>query len=147
MATWALGHRKQGRTILFVHHSGKNGAQRGTSKREDILDSVLALKRPADYSPVEGASFEVHFEKHRNDKGDSAKPFEARLGDVNGAPAWTVGDLEEWKRREGACSERARHECARDRHGAWSPPLYRLPAPQGGREMSHRQRLVACRVP
>lgn len=95
VASWALSHRKQGRTILFVHHSGKNGAQRGTSKREDILDTVIALKRPGDYSPVEGARFEVHFEKHRNDKGDSAKPFEARLEDVKGAQTWTMCDLED----------------------------------------------------
>lgn len=26
------------------------------------------------------ARFEFHFEKHRNDKGDSANPFEAQLG-------------------------------------------------------------------
>lgn len=99
VATWALSHRKKGRTILFVHHSGKNGAQRGTSKREDILDTVIALKRPGDYSPTEGARFEVHFEKHRNDKGDSAKPFEARLGeDARGNPVWTMCDLEDGSR-------------------------------------------------
>jgi len=99
VATWALSHRKRGRTILFVHHSGKNGAQRGTSKREDILDTVIALKRPGDYSPTEGARFEVHFEKHRNDKGDSAKTFEARLGeDGSGKPQWTMCDLEEGSR-------------------------------------------------
>ena len=81
---------------LFIHHSGKNGAQRGTSRREDILDTVIALKRPGDYSPTEGARFEVHFEKHRNDKGDSAKTFEARLGeDDSGQPQWTMCDLEE----------------------------------------------------
>jgi hypothetical protein len=97
--TWALSHRKEGRTILFIHHSGKNGAQRGTSRREDILDTVIALKRPGDYSPTEGARFEVHFEKHRNDKGDSAKTFEARLGeDVRGQPVWTMCDLEEGSR-------------------------------------------------
>jgi hypothetical protein len=99
VATWALSHRKLGRTILFVHHSGKNGAQRGTSKREDILDTVISLKRPGDYSPTEGARFEVHFEKHRNDKGDSAQAFEARLGeDVRGKPVWSMCDLEEGSR-------------------------------------------------
>ena len=65
-------------------------------EREDILDTVIALKRPGDYSPTEGARFEVHFEKHRNDKGDSAKPFEARLTeDVRGNPVWTMCDLED----------------------------------------------------
>ncbi|MGA8698620.1 MAG: AAA family ATPase, partial [Xanthobacteraceae bacterium] len=47
---WALRHRRAGRSIIFVHHAGKNGVQRGTSKREDVLDTVIVLKRPADYS-------------------------------------------------------------------------------------------------
>ena len=34
---WALSKRAQGKSVLFVHHAGKNGQQRGTSKREDIL--------------------------------------------------------------------------------------------------------------
>ena len=28
---WALVHRRAGRAILFAHHAGKGGAQRGTS--------------------------------------------------------------------------------------------------------------------
>jgi hypothetical protein len=41
---WALRQRAQGRSVLFIHHSGKGGAQRGTSKREDVLDTVISLK-------------------------------------------------------------------------------------------------------
>jgi hypothetical protein len=76
---WALRQRQQGRSVLFVHHSGKGGAQRGTSKREDILDTVISLKRPAEYNPADGAVFEVHFEKTRDMHGEDAQPFEARL--------------------------------------------------------------------
>lgn len=50
---------------MFIHHAGKSGAQRGTSKREDVLDTVVALKRPGDYVTSQGARFEVHFEKAR----------------------------------------------------------------------------------
>ena len=50
---WMLGHRRAGRSILFDHHAGKGGGQRGTSKREDVLDSVIALRRPSDYRPEE----------------------------------------------------------------------------------------------
>jgi hypothetical protein len=39
----------RGRSVVFVHHAGKGGAQRGTSRREDVLDSVIALRRPQDY--------------------------------------------------------------------------------------------------
>ena len=62
---WGLRHRRCGRSIIFVHHANKNGMQRGTSKREDVLDTVIVLKRPADYTPEHGARFEVHFEKSR----------------------------------------------------------------------------------
>jgi hypothetical protein len=40
----------------------------------------FALRRPEDYSPEQGARFEVHFEKLRNRvEGDGAAPFEAKL--------------------------------------------------------------------
>lgn len=93
---WALRQRQQGRSVLFVHHSGKNGAQRGTSKREDILDTVMTLKRPSDYNPADGAVFEVHFEKTRDMRGDEATPFEARLQtDAMGQSAWTFNSVED----------------------------------------------------
>jgi hypothetical protein len=93
---WALRQRQLGRSVLFVHHSGKGGAQRGTSKKEDILDTVLTLKRPADYNPAEGAVFEVHFEKTREMHGDEAQPFEARLqADEAGQAIWTFKSVED----------------------------------------------------
>ena len=39
---------------------------KGTSRREDTLDTVIALRRPEDYSPEQGARFEIHLEKLRN---------------------------------------------------------------------------------
>lgn len=93
---WALRQRQQGRSVLFVHHSGKGGAQRGTSKKEDILDTVLTLKRPADYNPADGAVFEVHFEKTRDMHGDDAQPFEARLQtDEQGQSTWSFNSVED----------------------------------------------------
>jgi len=76
---WALQQRAAGRSVLFVHHAGKGGQQRGTSRREDVLDTVLSLRRPVDYCPDQGAVFEVHFEKARGIYGDDVKPVEARL--------------------------------------------------------------------
>jgi hypothetical protein len=76
---WALRQRAKGRSVLFIHHSGKTEAQRGTSRREDVLDTMIALKRPADYHPEQGAVFEVHFEKARGLYGDDVKPIEATL--------------------------------------------------------------------
>lgn len=90
VAEWALKHRRAGRAVMFIHHSGKSGAQRGTSKREDLLDVVINLRRPADYREADGAVFTVHFEKARSLTGEDIAPIEARLeqlmGDVQG---WT----------------------------------------------------------
>jgi putative DNA primase/helicase len=88
---WALRLRARGISVLFIHHSGKDGKQRGTSRREDVLDTVIGLRRPADYSPDAGASFEVHFEKARGCHGEDVRPFEARLQDGQ----WLMKDLED----------------------------------------------------
>jgi putative DNA primase/helicase len=87
--SWALAHRRAGHSILFIHHSGKGGLQRGTSRREDVLDTVIALKRPDDYHADQGARFEVHFEKARGFHGGDARPFEARYEERNDAAMWT----------------------------------------------------------
>jgi putative DNA primase/helicase len=93
---WALRQRSAGRSVLFVHHAGKGGNQRGTSKREDVLDTVINLKRPIDYNPSEGASFEVHFEKTRGFSGEDAEPLSCRLGyDQHNNPAWLYSRLED----------------------------------------------------
>jgi hypothetical protein len=90
---WALAHRRAGRSVLFIHHSGKGGLQRGTSRREDVLDTVLGLRRPSDYTPDQGARFEVVFEKARGLYGDDAQVFEARYVERNGAAIWTRTEI------------------------------------------------------
>ncbi len=80
MQNWLLRLRRRGIAVLLVHHAGTNGRQRGTSRREDALDTVIALRRPEDYFPEQGARFEVHFEKLRHRvEGEEATSFEARL--------------------------------------------------------------------
>src|SRR5262249_26858531 len=96
--TWALRHRRQGRAVILLHHAGKTGAQRGTSKREDVLDTVISLRHPADYSPDQGARFEVHFEKCRGFYGDGAQPFEARYEVRDGAALWTRTEITDAER-------------------------------------------------
>ncbi len=92
---WLLDLRRRGISVLLIHHGGKNGDQRGASKREDILDTVIQLKHPEDYSPSEGARFEVHITKGRGLFGDDAEPYEARLETVEGRAAWTTKTLED----------------------------------------------------
>ena len=91
---WLLRLRRQGLTIILVHHSGKGRTQRGTSKREDILDVVIALRVPTDYEPSEGARFQVHFEKARGLAGRDVESFEAALTLSDDKAVWTVQNLE-----------------------------------------------------
>ena len=94
MQNWLLKLRRQGVSVLLVHHAGTNGRQRGTSRREDALDTVIALRRPEDYSPDEGARFEIHFEKLRNRvDGAGAIPFEACVKNVGTGIRWSLSDL------------------------------------------------------
>lgn len=79
ISEWALRMRASGRSVIFIHHSGKGGQQRGTSRREDILDTVIALRPPNDYDPAQGARFEVHYEKARSMFGSDVTPIEAHL--------------------------------------------------------------------
>jgi putative DNA primase/helicase len=62
-----------------------------------VLDTVIGLRRPEDYSPEQGARFEIHYEKIRHRAGGAA-PFEATAKPFvseNGAAglAWTNRDL------------------------------------------------------
>ena len=80
MQNWLLKLRRRGISVLLIHHAGVNGRQRGTSRREDALDSVIALRQPEDYSPEQGARFEIHFEKLRNRvERAGTEPFEVSL--------------------------------------------------------------------
>ena len=97
MQNWLIGLRRKGIAVLLVHHAGTNGRQRGTSRREDALDTVIALRRPEDYSPEQGARFEVHFEKLRNRvESDGAVSFEAKLeslADGRDGVRWSAHDV------------------------------------------------------
>jgi putative DNA primase/helicase len=95
LQSWLLNLRKKGISLLFVHHAGKGGNQRGTSKKEDILDTVIVLRKPNDYDQREGARFEVHYEKARGFYGDAAKAFEACLKGEPGKMTWQVQEMED----------------------------------------------------
>ncbi len=87
--------RRLGIAVLIVHHANKQGHQRGTSRREDIVDLVMAIRRPADYQPSEGARFELHFEKTRSLYGAAIDPIEARLAvDADGRAHWSWSKAE-----------------------------------------------------
>lgn len=93
---WLIKLRQRNVSTLLVHHAGKGGGQRGTSRKEDILDTVIALKKSSDYTPEKGAKFSVLLEKCRGFSGDEAKPFEASLlGNIEDGFIWSSESLED----------------------------------------------------
>ncbi|BEQ16023.1 AAA family ATPase [Desulfoferula mesophila] len=94
--SWLLVQRRAGRSVLLVHHAGKGGQQRGTSAREDILDTVISLTRPSDYQTSDGARFVVNLTKARGLTGQQADPFEVAITDLpTGGLGWAVKDLKD----------------------------------------------------
>jgi putative DNA primase/helicase len=94
---WLLELRRRGISALLVHHQGKAGDQRGTSAREDILDTVVSFRRPKDYQSEQGARFEVHLTKARGIVGADAQSFEAQLFTEGSALSWVTRTLEDAK--------------------------------------------------
>ncbi len=94
VADWILSLRRRGMAVILTHHAGKGGQQRGTSKREDLLDVVIGLSRPSDYEPSQGAVFVAEFTKARNLAGDEAESLELQLGGTDEQAAWTWRTVE-----------------------------------------------------
>ncbi len=92
---WFLDLRRRGISVLMIHHSNKAGTQRGTSRKEDLLDTVITLKKPENYDSREGARFEVHYEKARGFYGEEAAPFEAWLKEEQGKMTWHIRNIED----------------------------------------------------
>ena len=46
-----LSYAGRARALLFVAHAGKSKQQRGTSKKEDVMDVVIKLGHTQDYQP------------------------------------------------------------------------------------------------
>lgn len=61
---WLLSLRKRGISVLLIHHDNKSGKQRGTSSKEDILDTVIHLQKLKDETCA-GAAFSMQFTKNR----------------------------------------------------------------------------------
>lgn len=100
IADWMLRLRRRGIAVLLVHHAGKGGQQRGTSKKEDLLDVVIGLSRPKDYSPDQGAVFVADFTKARNLTGDDAQSVELALSGDDTHAVWA------WRNAETATYDR-----------------------------------------
>jgi putative DNA primase/helicase len=90
---WLLALRRRGITVVMAEHTGRNGLPRGTSRREDVLDVVLVLRRPADYRSEEGARVDLRWSKARGLTDDVVSPCEARLRVEDGRATWDVREV------------------------------------------------------
>jgi putative DNA primase/helicase len=78
--SWFLAfQQRMGRAVVLVHHANREGALRGTSRRADAMDVIMALRRPRDWRPSDGARFELRLEKTRHQSGAAVVPIEAQL--------------------------------------------------------------------
>ena len=100
---WALGQRRRNRAVLFVHNSGRLGQQRGTTRREDRMDTILALRPDAALCSSDalhwgeaggsaGARFDIHAEKHRGSLPGGTFPLRTWLGPEGWRSAPVAGD-------------------------------------------------------
>lgn len=99
---WFLSLRFAGISTIFFHHTNKLGDQRGTSAREDNLDTSILLQRPSDWSAEDGAKFIVRFKKSRVRTSDLSliQDVEFILTEANGQTAWTWGNMKTKNRFE-----------------------------------------------
>ena len=97
---WVLSLRSLGKSVLLIHHAGKSCKQWGTSRLEDVLYTLITMKRATVYKARDGACIEVYFEKNRALYGVDVKPFMARLesnttNDGIKTLSWTCKSLED----------------------------------------------------
>ena len=143
--------RSLGRAVLMVHHANSRGTLRGGSRREDVIDLVLALRPPPAWTAAQGARFEIHVEKARNVHGAALQPILATLHAEPesrcGAPRWDAQPVPGDRTRQGGDAARRRtgrrsdgpHARCLARHRL-SPAAARAPArpaePTGDDDMS-----------
>ena len=92
---WLLTLRSMGKTVIIVHHSGKNDDYRGTSRMLDCADVAIGLQPISDEQLEEESirtkKFKIVYRKSRVFGGKDALPFEVNF--ENGF--WSSQSLEE----------------------------------------------------
>lgn len=107
---WMLSVASSGRSVLLLHHSGKEGRQRGISDIEDPLDIVIQLRRPENWKPQHGSIFEFHFEKTRGlDPVDKSvlEPISIEIASTGNTISWLWSSIDE-------AEEKASHKKTED---------------------------------
>jgi 5S rRNA maturation endonuclease (ribonuclease M5) len=93
---WLLELRFAGIATIMLHHTNKEGGQRGTSAREDNIDTTILLKHPHDYTPEDGARFIAGFKKARVRTANLPLIADTQFQlteDQNGQLVWSWGNV------------------------------------------------------
>jgi hypothetical protein len=96
---WLNKLKQTGCAIILIHHAGKGGQQRGTSAREDALDTVITLK-PTSSDLTRGVDVDVIFEKSRHITGPAISSVNWKLVSSPGSSVinWEFGSPNSSKR-------------------------------------------------
>jgi hypothetical protein len=73
-----MWQKQSQRAVLLVRQTNRKGRARGSTRSEDALDLVLALRRPADRRATDGLRVEIHVERARRLIGPALAPVRAR---------------------------------------------------------------------
>ena len=86
-----LDLKAAGITTISLHHTGKNGDKpRGTSTREDSMDTVIRLRKSDLHSAIDGANFLLDFYKTRSYFGDAGRELQFQYEEIDSIAHWTV---------------------------------------------------------
>ena len=98
---WLLTWRWRGLSIILLHHEGKSGKPRGTSKREDVIDTMLGLRLLEEQSEEGQRSvFELRFTKHRDFFGEAAAPMHLEFQVVAGRMLWSPKKIKDVRKEQ-----------------------------------------------
>jgi hypothetical protein len=95
---WLIKLRSLGYAVLFVHHAGKDGNQRGASRREDVLDTSIELveQTSIDLNAADSACFKIRFPKLRGEHPNPLTLVVALAKDEAGKLNWHIGQDEKF---------------------------------------------------
>tara|TARA_Y100001970_G_scaffold244385_1_gene310479 strand:+ start:5562 stop:6455 length:894 start_codon:yes stop_codon:yes gene_type:complete len=97
---WLIQLRSLGKTVIMLHHAGKSGTSRGSSKRHGVLDTVIKLDRPVDYKNEEGLKIQLSYEKCRSFIGKDASTIGLEYKLVDGIAEWKAFNIVDEKLRD-----------------------------------------------
>ncbi len=87
---WLIKKRLRGVAVLLIHHTGKNGQQRGSSTHEDLLDYSILLTTLERNLKRQDTRFGIEHTKLRDYLPDLQQKYECSIWTENGSLRFEV---------------------------------------------------------